>query len=398
MSLRNPTHQKIGLVLSSIPSYSETFFRNKVAGLLNEGFDVMLLIDKPISKNSSTFPFRVVSAPDFRGNTFYRILKGLKVLLAALILHPGKSYKYFVLCKRQSSLSASLINVIRNQFILNQKLDWIHYGFGMLAVGREDVAEAIGAKMAVSFRGFDLYLSPLKHPNCYFSLFKRNVKYHVLAEEMVETLVAKGIDKTTIVKIPPAIDVQFFSGTVDRVFENPIRLITVARLHWKKGLEYTLEAIALLKQAGILVKYTIIGAGSERERLVFAAHQLGILELVDFKGQVSQQEVKTCLEQSDIYIQYSIQEGFCNAVLEAQAMGVLCVVSNAEGLSENVLDTKTGWVLAKRNPSLLAKKIIEIINLPEVAKNEIRRSAMARVRQQFNLKQQIQAFVDFYEM
>ena len=53
-------------------------------------------------------------------------------------------------------------------------------------------------------------------------------------------------------------------------------------------------------------------------------------------------------KKADIYIQYSIEEGFCNAVLEAQSMGVLTIVSDASGLIENVVDGKTGWVVPKR--------------------------------------------------
>ncbi|MBK7870836.1 MAG: glycosyltransferase family 4 protein [Saprospiraceae bacterium] len=58
---------------------------------------------------------------------------------------------------------------------------------------------------------------------------------------------------------------------------------------------------------------------------------------------------QTYYEKADIYLQYSIQEGFCNAVLEAQAMGLLCIVSDAEGLPENILHGQTGWVVPKGN-------------------------------------------------
>ena len=80
-------------------------------------------------------------------------------------------------------------------------------------------------------------------------------------------------------------------------------------------------------------------------------------------------------KKGDFYIQYSIQEGFCNAVLEAQAMGLLCIVSDADGLSENVLHNETGWVVPKRNPTLLAQKMIETIDLNDTEKSKIRENA-----------------------
>jgi colanic acid/amylovoran biosynthesis glycosyltransferase len=169
-------------------------------------------------------------------------------------------------------------------------------------------------------------------------------------------------------------------------------------LHWKKGLEYTLEALALLKQQGIAFEYRIIGTGPEEEALKFACYQLGLQEEVFFLGKLAHAEVKQHLEKSQIYIQYSVQEGFCNAVLEAQAMGLLCVVSDAEGLAENVLQDETGWVVKKRNPKYLADRLQDIINLAPLEKESFRSRARARIIKNFDIKTQQKAFNHFYNV
>ena len=115
-----------------------------------------------------------------------------------------------------------------------------------------------------------------------------------------------------------------------------------------------------------------------------------------FTGQISPVEVKNEMEWADIYIQPSIQEGFCNAVLEAQAMGLLCIVTDADGLSENVLDGKTGCVVPKRSPEELSKKIINILTMDDDRLNQIRKYAAKRVINEFNLEFQSQLFRDFY--
>ena len=257
----------------------------------------------------------------------------------------------------------------------------------------------MGAKMAVSFRGFDLYLSPLKHPNCYKNLFKKDILYHVLSEEMKADLQQYGISNKNIQVITPAIDVAFFQkqDKNQSYTGEPVKIVTVARLHWKKGLEYTLEALSILKANDVKFTYTVIGVGEQYERLVFAAYQLNILDNVHFLGKANHQVIKEHLSKADLYLQYSVQEGFCNAVLEAQSMGLLCVSSNAEGLSENILHEETGWVVPKRQPKLLAKKIQEVIALPDAIKASIRDQAVARVREQFNLELQQEAFLAFYD-
>ena len=107
-------------------------------------------------------------------------------------------------------------------------------------------------------------------------------------------------------------------------------------------------------------------------------------------------EVIDLYNQHDIFIQYSHQEGFCNAVLEAQSLGLLCIVSDADGLSENIIHGVTGWIVPKRNPIALAIQIDEVINMSIEKKNEIRMSAIERVKSKFNLEKQRKEFVEFY--
>lgn len=397
---RKKEHAKrIGLVLNSVPKYSETFFRNKIKGLQANGFEVLLFVDSYPVQGDAGLGCPVVVSPDFSQRNL-GFLKGLvSCLVQMFFVNPKRSLKLYRLNHDDGlGFKRNLRQLLLNQHFLNQSLDWLHFGFGTLARGRETVAGAIGAKLGVSFRGFDLYLSPLKHENCFDLLFKKEVKYHVLAEEMKADLIAQGVKGASIHVITPAIDVDFFTPQKDfkRSVQPFLRFTTISRLHWKKGLEYTLEALALLKKESIPFHYTIVGTGEAYERLVFAVHQLGLTSEVSFAGKRSPEEVRALLEATDIYLQYSVQEGFCNAVLEAQAMGLLCVVSDAEGLSENVLHEHTGWVVPKRAPKLLKDTLLEVQALGEAAKQQVQAHAMARVRERFTLHKQNQAFVDFY--
>ena len=102
------------------------------------------------------------------------------------------------------------------------------------------------------------------------------------------------------------------------------------------------------------------------------------------------------LNEFDLYIQYSFSEGFCNAVLEAQSRGMLSIVSDAGAFSENIINNKTGWVVPKNNPTLLAKKIAEVISLSEIKKHKIKKQAIKRVAKEYNIEKQQKEFIDFY--
>jgi colanic acid/amylovoran biosynthesis glycosyltransferase len=74
------------------------------------------------------------------------------------------------------------------------------------------------------------------------------------------------------------------------------------------------------------------------------------------------------------------------------------VVSDAEGLSENILDKQTGWVVPKGQPKLLVEQIIKTSNLPDDEKLRIQNQARQRVNEKFSTEQQTEAFKNFYKI
>ena len=387
---------KIGLVLPATPGYSETFFTNKIKGLQEHGYTVVLFVNS--DKNKTTLPVKIINAPNLSGNSGMVLLRSFLCLMETFVFHFSATIRLFQLnANDKIPFSKNIKSIIASSHILSEKLDWLHFGFGTMALDKENVAASIKAEMAVSFRGFDHYVYPQKNKNCYQLLFSKKVKYHVLSDGMKSDLVQKGIPATHIEKITPAINMDLFTANLDRVKNDSLKIVTAARLHWIKGLDYTLEALALVKEKGIQFHYTIIGEGLEKERLQFLVHQLELGNEVTFAGKLNPEEVKKELQKAEVYLQYSHQEGFCNAVLEAQAMGKICIVSDADGLKENVVDTITGFVIPKRNPLYLASKIMEVNGLSAIEKTAVSKNAMERIKAFFNIEKQKIAFIKFYE-
>ena len=77
-------------------------------------------------------------------------------------------------------------------------------------------------------------------------------------------------------------------------------------------------------------------------------------------------------------------------------MGLLCIVTNAEGLSENVLNEETGWVIPKRSPEKIAEIVYHILKQNKIYLDGIRLNAESRVKKEFNLKSQGKLFREFY--
>lgn len=386
---------KIGLVLPNLPEYSETFFNAKIIGLQQKGFEIVLLVNSNFVQTD--LKCKIINAPNLSGAVFSKSMKSFFYLIQLFLFNFASTKKLFILNQiDEFSLANNLKNCVINSHILNQKFDWLHFEFGTMALGRENVAKAIDAKMAVSFRGFDHYVYPEKHQNCYKYLFSKNVKYHVLSNAMKIDLEKNKNFTSEVIKITPAINSSFYKTI--RINENDfLNITTVARLHPIKGLEYCIEAMKLLKKKDIKFHYTIVGDGIEKNNLLKLIEKLDLKNEVTLTGKFSPSEVKNQLEKSNLYLQYSNQEGFCNALLEAQATGLISIVSDAEGLMENIVNVETGFVVPKKNPVLLADKIIETIKLSRDQKTQISKNAIQRVKNEFEIEAQIEKFVDFYK-
>ncbi|PWI31514.1 glycosyltransferase [Flavobacteriaceae bacterium LYZ1037] len=385
----------IGLVLSQPPAYSETFFNAKIKGLQEIGFQVVLLVQSnpdnyelckvKVGYNWSSYPVK-------------RLAACIKVAIR-ILLNPSR-IRRFVKLERQAKRSWTQIfkNTFTNSHMFSEHLDWLHFGFATLALQSEHVAKAIGSKMAVSLRGFDIDVYPLKHPDCYKLLWSQVDKVHAISNYLLQSAYQLGLSKETDVQIiTPAIDIEKFKMKPEKIASIETKLLTVARLHWMKGLTETLEALAILKQEGVRFNYTIIGAGDLYESLCFTIHQLDLTDSVFLAGKKSQGEVIQELTNTDIYIQYSQSEGFCNAVLEAQAVGAICIVSDGGGLPENIIHQETGWIVPKRQPKALADILLYVLQIPSQEKLKIMDLARGRVAKDFSIEYQKNQFVEFYK-
>lgn len=386
---------RVGLVLSSVPGYSETFFTSKINGLAKSGFTFFLFA------NGNTNPQLdcqlIKPYPVFR-SSLARFLSVLFLIPIIFIRAPGAAMRLWRLEKDLGLKTRDIMKSIYiNGHILSGKLDWLHFGFATMAIGRENVARAIGAKMAVSLRGYDMDVYPLKNANCYQLLWNRADKVHSISKYLLQKACTLGLTENVNSKIiVPAISKEV-SPKKSMEFQNPLQLLTVARLHWIKGLEYGIRAVAILKESGINLRYTIIGEGVELERLVYEINELGLGNEISLVGKLAHDQTLGLMRDCDIYIQPSLSEGFCNAALEAQALGCLCIVSNAGGLPENVKAGETGWLVALRNAQHLSDVIIKLTTLPLETRLEVSRAAQKRATEHFSMESHVASWVDFFE-
>jgi colanic acid/amylovoran biosynthesis glycosyltransferase len=386
---------RIGIVLSSSPGYSESFFKTKINALANSGFQVILFARGKMNQELNCTHIRPY--PIFQ----FPLLNALSVsiIIPFTFLRALRPVVRFWKFEKENGLSSIAIikSIYLNSHIITARLDWLHFGFATTALGRENVAQAMGAKMAVSFRGYDINMYPVKHPGCYNQLWKRLDKVHSISNYLLQQAYALGLSRnTSYYIISPAVELSELEGKSNFELGDPIQIVTVARLTTIKGLEYGIRAMAKLRDTGLKIQYTIVGDGTEYEKLVWETNFQGLTNEVIFTGKLPHKEVLVQIKNSDFYIQPSLNEGFCNSVLEAQSLGCLCIASNAGALPENIVDGVTGWLVEPRNASALAAGILKVIDLPVEVRQQVAAKAVERAEKKFSIKGHEQEWQKFY--
>ena len=129
--------------------------------------------------------------------------------------------------------------------------------------------------------------------------------------------------------------------------------VTVARLVPQKGIDVLIRALAQTSGAAQDWTLTLVGDGPEREALERQVLQAGLEEKVHFLGFRS--DPQTSLLQAGVFVLPSRYEGMPNALLEAMAVGLAVVVTDASpGPLEVVEAGVSGLVVPSDEPAALA--------------------------------------------
>lgn len=129
----------------------------------------------------------------------------------------------------------------------------------------------------------------------------------------------------------------------------------IARLLPKKNIPLALNALAILSRSGPTRKLVICGSGPLDAELKSLAHDLGIHELVEFRGFVQTEEVCETLSTTLCLILPSTEDQFGQVIAEALAMGVPVLASENCGARDDLLKTGVnGFIFEPTNVAGLA--------------------------------------------
>jgi glycosyltransferase involved in cell wall biosynthesis len=168
---------------------------------------------------------------------------------------------------------------------------------------------------------------------------------------------------------------------------RPVRLLGVARLVPKKGVDVLLAALAMLPKS-LAWRYEHVGGGPLLERLRAEANRLGIAERITWQGALAEERVLQAYRAADLFVLASRvaadgdRDGLPNVLLEAGAMQLAAVASRVAAVPELIEDGVNGALAASGDAAALAGALARLIADP-AARLRLGRAGRARVLERF---------------
>jgi glycosyltransferase involved in cell wall biosynthesis len=190
--------------------------------------------------------------------------------------------------------------------------------------------------------------------------------FHAISESTRDDLVQRGIRASDVSVIFPGVDTDWFvpDNTTQRT-EIPTFLY-VGRLKRYKGIDILLEAMASLRDSGVVAEMQIVGRGDDAERLHGLSDRLGLGDAVQFLGFVDEEKKRRLLRQVWAVVFPSAKEGWGIVNVEAAACGTPAIASDSPGLRESVRDGETGILVPHGDVPALAEALQRVARNPEL--------------------------------
>lgn len=187
-------------------------------------------------------------------------------------------------------------------------------------------------------------------------------------------------EKVSIVR--NAIDVSNYPMACGSSSENYPVVGYVANFRSMKNHVFLVEAAARLIEDFPNACFLFAGEGPEQKKVEASITKLGLDRHFELYDQVK--DISQFLKSLDIYTHVSEYEGMPNALMEAMACGLPCVVTNTTGNAELVQDGLTGLLVGLRDVEGLTKALIRLANDVNFAK-KIGRAARQWITANLNI-------------
>ncbi len=355
------------------PTFSETFIRDHIIGLIDRGLGVHVYTSKKDKSNIEALNDyqkynlfdKIFSEEDYLPKSFFiRIVLALYILMTSFfswkLIFYVRTINYFQFKKKAISLRYFfLLN-----FIIKNKIDIIHAHFG--TNGRKLVFVKqikYPIKLITTFHGYDIRIDRVYAVNFYKDLFDYSDNIISISNFNKQNLLSFGLNVAKICSINNGVKVPKKPSSFINESKETIEILSIGRLVNDKNYKLAIEALELLKlnKPNFRFNYHIVGDGSLLKDLQKQVLDSGLENNITFYGKKTTKFIRTILRECHFLMLSSINEALPTVILEAQSFGLPVLATNVGSIKDLVND-KNG-VLVEPDLQSFYNGLLQIISI-----------------------------------
>jgi L-malate glycosyltransferase len=202
-------------------------------------------------------------------------------------------------------------------------------------------------------------------------------------------IVHDGIDVAKIARLP-AVDLRAEFWLPHGV---PV-LVNVGALVAHKGQRYLVEAMPHVLRDVPDAHLVVFGEGELRGALERQIKDLHLEKQVLLPG--FREDVLQLMKSADVFVMSSVTEGLGSTVLDAMAMQLAVVATDAGGIPEAIVHGESGLLVRPAHPRDLATHIVRLLKDPAL-RTRTGAAGLARVTEHFGVARMLQGTIAAYQ-
>jgi glycosyltransferase involved in cell wall biosynthesis len=388
------------MILKGYPRISETFISNEILLLEKFGFSVHIFSMRRGRENfTHQSVARIQARVDYLPETFLRHIPQLMVHNLCLAIRRPQRYAAGLRTVRRRFMRtrnpASLRHFLQAGYLVNKCLPGqgvvhlhAHFAHSPASVALY-ASDLSGLPFSFTAHAKDIYTSDPGQLREKIARARFVVTCTEFNRRYLRTL-ADGLE-TPVHCIYHGIDTGLFArgGEIRSARFRPSRLLTVCRLTEKKGLPTVLRALKQLHARGMVLEYTLIGDGLDREKILGLIGELGLDSVCRWLGTQPHHVVLDHYRRADLFVlgcevaSDGDRDGIPNVLFESMAMGVPVVTTAVSAIPELVESGKTGLLVPSKQPQALADAMLTMLT-DEALRRRVIPAARERVLRDFD--------------
>jgi colanic acid/amylovoran biosynthesis glycosyltransferase len=407
---------KIAFIVRQFPALSETFILHQITGLLDRGHEVDIyayssrndpVIHADVEKYNllkrTDYMTGYVSMPK---NKLYRLIKGMGYVAINLPKEPMAVLNSLNFLKFGKDATSLRMLYRITPFLNKGPYDIVHCHFGPM--GRiAIILKSIGAirtKIVTTFYGADISSYIQRNgTRIYDNLFAQGNLFLCVSEQMKRILLKLGCEEHKIIIHRLGVPInELNSFTIKPKANHNFKLITVARLAEKKGLQYGIQSVAQLLRKYPTIEYKIAGDGPLKSNLQNLIGDLKASNNIKLLGWKTKEQIIELLQDSDILLAPSVtsQSGDCEgipvAILEALERGLPVLSTLHSGIPEAVQNGESGFLVPEGDIDALTQKLEYLIEHPELWA-EMGRKGRSYIKEHYDIIKLTDRLIGIYQ-